>query len=187
MVHVGALPGTPRGGAGIEAIAEKAREEALLLAGAGFDAVIIENMHDVPYLRRDVGPEIVGGMSIVARAVREGVRCPVGVQILAGANREAMAVAHAAGLGFIRAEGYVYASVADEGIMEEADAARLMRYRKQIGAEGVRVICDIKKKHSAHSITADVTLAETVRAAEFFCAGRGDCDGGVYRAADEPG
>ena len=34
---------------------------------------------------------------------------PVGIQILAGANNEAMAVAHAAGLDFIRAEGYVYA------------------------------------------------------------------------------
>lgn len=170
MVHVGAMAGTPRCAHGIQEIADRARKEATLLAEGGFDAVIIENMHDVPYLRREVGPEVVAGMSIVASAVRDAVACPVGVQILAGANREAVAVAHAAGLGFIRAEGFVYAAVADEGILEEADAGRLMRYRKMIGAEDVRVICDIKKKHSAHSITADVTLAETVRAAEFFCA-----------------
>ena len=31
-----------------------------------------------------------------------------------------------------------------------------------------RVFADIKKKHSAHAITADVTVAETAHAAEFF-------------------
>ena len=169
MVHVGAMPGTPRCTVqSIDEIAEKARGEAKMLADAGFDAVVIENMHDVPYLKRNVGPEVVAGMAMVGRAVRDAVECPVGVQILAGANREAVAVAHASGLGFVRAEGYVYAAVADEGILEEADAGRLLRYRKSIGAEAVRVICDVKKKHSAHSLTADVTLAETVRAAEFF-------------------
>jgi uncharacterized protein len=30
------------------------------------------------------------------------------------------------------------------------------------------VFADIKKKHSAHAITADVSLAETAKAAEFF-------------------
>lgn len=32
----------------------------------------------------------------------------------------------------------------------------------------MRVFADIKKKHSAHAITADVDLAETAKAAEFF-------------------
>ena len=35
---------------------------------------------------------------------------------------------------------------------------------------GVRVFADIKKKHAAHAITADVSIAETARAAEFFLA-----------------
>ena len=43
----------------------------------------------------------------------------------------------------------------------------MSRYRRAIGAD-VRVFADIKKKHSAHAITADVDLAETARAAEFF-------------------
>ena len=45
---------------------------------------------------------------------------------------------------------------------------RLLRYRKQIGAEHIAVWADVKKKHSAHAMTADVSLAETVKAAEFF-------------------
>jgi hypothetical protein len=34
----------------------------------------------------------------------------------------------------------------------------------------VRVFADVKKKHAAHALTADVDLAETARAAEFFLA-----------------
>jgi hypothetical protein len=37
-----------------------------------------------------------------------------------------------------------------------------------IGAESVKILADIKKKHSAHAITADVDLASTAHAAEFF-------------------
>lgn len=167
MVHVGAMPGTPRATESINAVAARAVEEAWLLAEAGFDAVVIENMHDVPYLRREVGPEVVAGMTVVADAVKDAVDVPVGVQILAGANAAAVAVAHTTGLRFIRAEGFVFASVADEGLIPDADAGPLLRYRKSIGAEGVAILCDIKKKHSAHAITADVDLAETARAAEF--------------------
>ncbi len=168
MVHVGALPGTPSSQRGVEEIARVAAEEARLLVGGGFDSVMIENMHDAPYLRREVGPEIVSAMTAIACAVRAAVDKPIGIQILAGANREALAVAHASGLQFIRAEGFVFASVADEGILEEADAGPLLRYRKAIGATGVRVVADVKKKHSAHAITGDIDLVETVRAAEFF-------------------
>src|SRR5690606_22936151 len=100
-------------------------------------------------------------------AVRDAVACPLGIQILAGANRAALAVAHAAGLQFIRAEGFVFASVADEGLLDEADAGPLLRYRKMIGAEHVAIFADIKKKHSSHAITADVDVSETTKAAEF--------------------
>jgi uncharacterized protein len=91
------------------------------------------------------------------------------VQVLAGANREALAVALAAGASFVRVEGFVFAHVADEGIIESS-AGELLRYRRQIGAEGVAVFADVKKKHSAHAITADVDIAETAHAAEFFLA-----------------
>ena len=168
MVHLEALPGTPRHHLGMDQIIARAVEEAKLLAGEGFDAVIIENMHDVPYLRREVGPEIIAAMSMAACAVRRAVSVPMGVQILAGANRASLAVAHTAGAQFIRVEGFVFSSVADEGIFVEADAGPLLRYRRMIGAESVRILADVKKKHSAHAITADVDVAEMTRAAEFF-------------------
>lgn len=167
VIHVGALPGTPASTQSVSEIISDAARAAAIYRDGGVDAIIIENMHDVPYLRGEVGPEIVAAMTLVGQAVKTESRLPTGVQILAGANIEAMAVAHAAGLDFIRAEGYVFAHVADEGWIESS-AAKLLRYRKQIGADRIEVWTDVKKKHSAHAITADVSLGEMAEAVEFM-------------------
>lgn len=108
---------------------------------------MVENMHDLPYLNRCIGPEITASMSVVCNEVKREVKnLPCGIQILAGANKEALAVAKAAGLQFIRAEGFVFSHIADEGMMN-SDAGEMLRYRKQIGADDVLVFTDIKKKH----------------------------------------
>lgn len=170
MIHVGALPGTPASAARVGELTERALEEAALYRGGGVDGLMLENMHDVPYLRGSVGPEVVAAMAVVARAVKAESGLPCGVQILAGANVEAVAVAHAAGLDYVRVEAYAFAHVADEGLIQSS-AAELLRFRRRIGADGVRVWADVKKKHSAHAITADVSLGETAAAVEFM---RGD-------------
>jgi membrane complex biogenesis BtpA family protein len=170
MIHVGALPGTPAAKESLRAVEAQAVREAKLYRDAGVDGLMLENMHDTPYLRGSVGPEIVAAMAVVARAVKDAARLPCGVQVLAAANREALAVALAAGLDFIRAEGFAFAHVADEGIIESS-AAELLRYRRAIGAEHVQVWADVKKKHSSHAITADVGIGETAHAVEFM---RGD-------------
>ncbi len=167
MVHVLPLPGTPRYGGSVQNIIDKALEEAEIYRNAGVDAIMIENMHDVPYLKREVGHEISTMMALIAEKIKSATKLPVGMQILAGANIAAISAAHTAGIDFIRAEGFVFGHVADEGFFE-SDAGELMRYRKKIGAEKIRVFTDIKKKHSSHSITADTSVVETAKAAEFF-------------------
>ncbi len=167
MIHVGALPGTPAARKSLDEIIATAVAEARMYRDHGYNAVMIENMHDRPYVNGDVGAEIVAAMTAVGREVRRDSGLPLGVQVLAGANRQALAVALASGASFIRAEGFVFAHVADEGLIESC-AADLLRFRRQIGAEQIAVFADIKKKHSAHAITADVGLADTAHAAEFF-------------------
>jgi len=169
VVHTQALPGTPSGTQPIERIVEAAIDDARTYAAAGFHGVMIENMHDRPYLKRSVGPEIVAALAVIGREVRRASGLPLGVQVLAGANDCALAVALACGAAFVRVEGFVFAHVADEGLIESS-AGDLLRYRRAIGADAVRVFADIKKKHSAHAITADVSLTETAKAAEFFLA-----------------
>ncbi len=168
MIHVGALPGTPRSGAGVGGLVQAAVAEAKVLIAGGADAILLENMHDLPYMNRAVGPEIVASMTAICSAVRAIVDVPLGIQILAGANRAALAVAQAAECQFVRCEGFVFSHVADEGLMPEADAGPLLRYRRMIGAEHVAIIADVKKKHSSHAVTADVDLAETAKAAALF-------------------
>jgi membrane complex biogenesis BtpA family protein len=142
-------------------------EEARVLAECGVDGLMIENMHDRPYLKRTVGPEITAAMAAVGTAVREAAPLPLGVQILGGANREALAVAIAAGASFVRCEGFVFGHLADEGAME-SDAGDLVRYRRAMQAESVRLFADVKKKHASHAVTADTDIAEHARAAAFF-------------------
>lgn len=169
MIHVHALPGTPRHDAagGFGALVEHALAEAELYKSCGIHALMLENMHDVPYVQGP-GPEVTASMAVLAREVRRACPgMPLGVQVLAGGNEAALAVALAAGADFVRAEGFVFGHVADEGWMD-ACAGRLLRYRRAIGAEGVAVFTDIKKKHSAHAATADVDIAQTAKAAEYF-------------------
>ncbi len=170
MIHIGALPGTPAGGRPLREIEAQALREAKIYREAGVHGLMLENMHDTPYLRGRVGPEIVATMAVVARAVKVATALPCGVQVLAAANQEALAVALAAGLDFIRAEGFAFAHVADEGFIQSS-AAELLRYRRVIGAEQVQVWADVKKKHSSHAITADVSIGATAHAVEFM---RGD-------------
>ena len=167
MIHVRALPGAPKHAGGMAPILDQALAEAETYRACGIHALMVENMHDVPYVQHP-GPEIATAMAVVAREVKRAhPQLPLGLQILAGANREALAAALAAGADFIRAEAFVFGHVADEGYMDSC-AGDLLRYRKVLGAEHVAVFTDIKKKHSAHAVTADVDIVQTAHAAEYF-------------------
>jgi predicted TIM-barrel enzyme len=67
-------------------------------------------------------------------------------EVLAGGNKEALSVAQASGLQFVRAEGFVFSHIADEGFTD-ATAGPLLRYRASIRADNILIFTDIKKKH----------------------------------------
>jgi len=167
MIHIHALPGTPNYKGDIGFIIEKALEEAKVYKAAGIDAIMLENMHDIPYQKNKVNAEITSMMTVLAHTIKQETQLPMGIQILAAANKEALATAKAAQLEFIRAEGFVFGHLADEGYID-SQAADLLRYRKQIDADNIAVFTDIKKKHSSHTLTSDVNIVETAHAAEFF-------------------
>lgn len=167
MIHVQALPGTPQNKLTVAEIASHAVKETKILVEHGMQSIMLENMHDVPYLNRMVGPEIIAALTRVCTEVRGVSDLPMGLQILAGANQAALSVAQATDLQFIRAEGFVFGHMADEGLLQ-SDAGELLRFRKQIGADQIQIFTDIKKKHSSHAITSDVSLVDSVEAASFF-------------------
>jgi len=69
----------------VDRIIAAACKEAEIYRDCGIDGIIVENMHDVPYLRGLVGPEITACMTrVCAEVCRVTKGIPVGVQILAG-------------------------------------------------------------------------------------------------------
>lgn len=167
VVHVPALPGADAYAGNMTAVIKQSLADAHAYKESGIDALIIENMHDVPYLRAGVPPETVAAMTVVAQAIKSQIDLPLGVQLLAAANIEALAVAAALDLQFIRVEGFVFAHIGDEGF-HQASAPLLVRRRAQLNAQKIKIFADIKKKHSSHAITADIDLGETAHTAEFF-------------------
>lgn len=171
MVHVHALPATPGSSLSPDQLVRRALADARIYLRAGFDAIIIENMHDRPYVHGPKPPEVVAMMTRIALAIRElDARIPLGIQILSGGNADALAVALATGASFIRCENFAFAHVADEGLLATAEAGPLLRYRRSIGADHIKICCDIKKKHASHALTADLSLADVAHGAEFFSA-----------------
>ena len=164
MVHLEPLPGSPGWKGDLNEIEARAIQDSEALIAAGCEALIVENMGDRPYLNGSVYPETAAAMT---RIVREIVRLgsPVGVQVLAGANHQALAIAFATGASFIRVEGFAYGHVADEGWMN-ACAAELLRVRANLGSS-ISVWADVQKKHASHAMTADLSLEELAHGAAF--------------------
>lgn len=167
MVHLQPLPGAAAYAGKLDQILSIGLDEAMTYKKNGFDAIMLENMHDAPFRKGYVDPETTAAMAVIASAIKKETKMPLGIQLLAGANIECLGAAIASGADFIRVEGFVYAHVGDEGI-HESSAAELIRRRWSLKADHVKIYADIKKKHSAHAITDDISLVETARAAEFF-------------------
>ena len=91
---------------------------------------------------------------------------PIGINVLANGAKVALAVAKAAGAGFIRVNQWCNAYVANEGLIE-GPAAEALRYRSSIDASDVRIFADSHVKHGSHAITADRSIAELTRDLEW--------------------
>ena len=148
MVHLKPLPGSPGFGGDIDAVLAAALADARALEVGGVHGIMIENFGDVPFFKGRVGAETVAAMTAVAAAVRQAVRVPIGINVLRNDGCSALAIALAVGAAFIRVNVLTGAMLTDQGVIEGI-AADLLRYRKSIGAEAVRVLADVQVKHAA--------------------------------------
>lgn len=149
MVHLLPLPGSPRyDGRGLDGIMGRALQDAKALREGGIDGLMIENFGDAPYLKANVGPEAISAMASIVKEVIDAVEVPVGVNVLRNDAEAALAIANAAGGEFIRVNVFTEAIVSDQGIIE-ACAPKLIRYRRRLGAEGIKIFADVHVKHGA--------------------------------------
>ena len=169
MIALRALPGAPLYDGDDQRIVDAALADLSEYKRAGVDAVLLENDFDLPYAKGPMPERAVEVATIVCKAVREQWSGPMGLQLLEAANEDALNVAHAAGLDFIRLEGFVYAHVGGAGIID-ACAGPLLRQRARLGCNHIKVFPDINKKHCSHAMTADLDIALEARQAELFMA-----------------
>jgi membrane complex biogenesis BtpA family protein len=169
VVHLLPLPGSPDYTVDpVDLVYRRALQDARAYGSAGFDALIIENHGDIPFLKPEkIGPETAACMAVASEIVRREVGLPIGINVLANGAITALAVAKAAGATFIRVNQWANAYVANEGLIE-GPAAEAMRYRGNLRANDVHIFADVHVKHGAHAITADRSIAELSRDVEFF-------------------
>lgn len=150
MVHCWPLPGAPGyAGYGIDTIIEHAVKDARALAEGGVHGIIVENMWDVPFRSGPrVAPESVASHAVVARAVRAAVPLPLGINLVHNGGVSLLAIALAAGASFMRVCMFTGAGVWEAGAWDEGCAAELMRRRKELDAEHIKIFADVDKKHS---------------------------------------
>lgn len=178
MVHLLPLPGSPAGRLPLSRVVERAGEDARILAGAGFDALLIENFGDSPFRATVVDPHTVACMTVVVRAVRQVVTLPVGVNVLRNDALAAIAVASVCGAGFVRVNVHTGVYATDQGLIE-GRADETLRYRRRLagGAAGDRdcevpaILADVHVKH------ATPLLVQPIGEAARETAYRGRADG----------
>ena len=167
MIAVRPLPGSPRYGGHDDTIVTAALSDLRHYAEAGVDTMVLENCHDLPYIKPPLPRAAVDLMKALAREIRRRFSGPIGIQMLEAANETALDIAHHADLDFLRVEGYVFAHVGGAGIIEGC-AGKLLRKRKELGCEQIKIFGDVKKKHCSHALTGDLDILDEIKQAEFF-------------------
>jgi uncharacterized protein len=169
VIHSLPLPGSPEyQGESLENIYAFAVAEAERYAKGGVHGLIVENHGDIPFSKpEDIGHETSATMAVMTERIRQRVKVPVGINVLANGAMTALAVAQASGAAFIRVNQWANAYIANEGIIE-GPAAKATRYRARLRANHLKIFADVHVKHGSHAIVADRSLAELTRDVEFF-------------------
>jgi len=145
MVHLGPLPGAPDYRGDLRSVIDAAAADAAILADAGFDALLVENLGDAPFVADDVSKITVAAMTRAVEALVE-TGLPVGVNVLRNDALAALAIASATGASFIRVNVLSGMMFTDQGpIVGKADEVARLRAEH---CPDVAVIADVFVKHA---------------------------------------
>ncbi|MDF2693561.1 MAG: photosystem biosis protein BtpA [Labilithrix sp.] len=149
VIHLPALPGSPRSSLSASECARSAGSCARALAAASYDAIIVENFGDVPFFSGRVPPVTIAAMTACALAVREAApNVALGINVLRNDAESAISIAACTGARFVRVNVLTGARVTDQGVIE-GDAAGALRLRRALGVEAIEIWADVDVKHSA--------------------------------------
>ena len=169
MIAVLPLPGSPLYNGDDQKVIDQALADLDIYKKAGVDSILFENDHDLPYIQPPLDEKGIVLMTKVVNEARERFDGPIGIQMLEAANITSLEIAAEADLDYIRVEAFVFAHVGGSGIIN-GSAGKIVRRRKELRAEHIRVFADVKKKHGSHSLTIDLDIRDEIMQAEFFLA-----------------
>ncbi len=159
MVHLKPLPGSYHYNDNFDDIIDFAIKEAKKLEEAGFDAVMIENFGDVPF-KKEVDKITIASMTVIAKAIKEEVSLPLGINVLRNDAIGAYSIAYVVKADFIRVNVLSGVAFTDQGIIE-GNAHELAKLRRLLPSK-VKVFADVHVKHAYHFMDFETSLLDTV-------------------------
>lgn len=147
MVHLGPLPGSPASvDHRLDAVIDRALDDAKRLVEAGFDGLMIENFGDAPFYADDVPKVTIASMTAAVRTISGATNVPIGVNVLRNDALGALAVAAASGASFIRVNVLSGMMYTDQGPII-GKAADVSRSRAALCPD-VAIMADVFVKHA---------------------------------------
>jgi uncharacterized protein len=155
MVQLSALPGGSRyrGGA-INDVIGTALAEAEILASHGVEALMVQNLGDIPTDLQATNVQVAWMTRVVSEVHRHAGR-PTGLNMLENDAEAMIAVASAANADFVRIKIYVGAMVTPFGV-ESAQAFSAIKARTAWSADAVAILADV------HDRTGNPLVAGTL-------------------------
>jgi uncharacterized protein len=157
VVHLLPLPTTARWGGSLNAVIDRAEQEAVALVSGGVDGIVIENFFDAPFPKSKVDPAVIAAMTATVLRVKELVSVPIGINVLRNDSLSAMAIASCTGAAFIRVNVLSGVMATDQGLIEGC-AHELLRYRRELGSN-VQILADVLVKHAHPLSSSDLSAA----------------------------
>ena len=162
MIHCLPLPGTLGSEYTIDQVIARAVSDAKVLEEAGFDAVMVEN--EDKCLAPHMSKLQFAAMSMVAQAVRQAVSIPMGLCLGCLNYEEALTICKISGGQFFRSPIFVDTVMNYNGVINPC-STQVINYRKQIGAEAVKILADVQVKYY-YMVNPGITITQSARWAE---------------------
>lgn len=158
-LHLLPLPGSPKYQHSIDDIMSHALTEAQRFEQAGFNAIIIENYHDIPFYPDNVAKITVASMAAITQLLKQHINIPLGINVLRNDAEASLAIAVATNAAFIRVNVHMQPMVTEQGLLSGL-SHETCRLRANLGAQ-VLILADAQVKHSAPLV--DRSFADELR------------------------
>lgn len=174
LLHLDPLPGDPEYCGSMESVLKHAREDLHNLQDGGVDGVLFTNEFSFPY-EDGVSPVTTASISYIIGKLRDEIRIPFGVQVIAD-NFASIDLAAAVGADFVR--GVFTGAYINENGYHQGNIGKLIRRKKELGLDNLAMYYMVNAESDADVSQRDI--ATIAGAIAFKCHPDGLCLSGLH-------